>query len=78
MLTLSLVKCIEIVGEAASRVSEQCQRENPGIPWEDIIGMRNRLFHAYFDINLNNLWNTVKNVLPPLSAELKTLLPFEQ
>jgi uncharacterized protein with HEPN domain len=78
MLTLSLVKCVEIIGEAANRVSERCQKENPGIPWEDIIGMRNRLIHAYFDINLNILWNTIQNDLPPLIAELKMILPPER
>ncbi len=75
MLTLSLVKCVEIIGEAASRVSAECQKENPGIPWDDIIGMRNRLIHAYFDINLGILWSTIENDLPPLVTELKEVLP---
>jgi uncharacterized protein with HEPN domain len=77
MLTLSLVKCIEIIGEAASKVSDACQRECPNIPWGDIVGMRNRLIHAYFDINLNIVWQTVAEELPPFVAKLEQILPPE-
>jgi len=59
MLLLSLVKEIEIVGEAANQVSKAAREQLPGIPWMDIVGMRNRLIHAYFDINLEILWRTV-------------------
>lgn len=51
MLTLSVVKCIEIIGEAAGRVSPETRRTTPNIPWPDIIGMRNRLIHVYYDVN---------------------------
>ncbi len=73
MLVLSLVKEIEIVGEAASQLSQEAREQLPGVPWVDIIGMRNRLVHAYFDINLNILWKTVQNDLPPLITELAKL-----
>lgn len=73
-LTLALVKSIEIIGEAASKVTEGCRREHPGIEWANIIGMRNRLIHAYFDINLDILWKTVTEDLPPLVAQLKKAL----
>ncbi len=49
-LVLALVKDIEIIGEAAYRVSEATRERLPDIPWEDIIGMRHRLVHAYFDM----------------------------
>ncbi len=75
MLVLSLVKCIEIIGEAASKVSDRGQKECPNIPWADIVGMRNRLIHAYFDINLNIVWKTVTEELQPLVDELDQLLP---
>lgn len=77
MLTLSLVKCIEIIGEAASQVSAECEKECPNIPWADITGMRNRLIHAYFDINLNIVWQTVSEELKPLVDELERILPPE-
>ena len=53
MLTLSVVRCVEIIGEAASRVSKDRQNELKNIPWSQLISMRNRLTHAYFDINLD-------------------------
>jgi len=65
-LTLSLVKDVEIIGEAAYQVTEDTRRTLPEIPWDDIIGMRHRLVHAYFDINLDILWKTVQEDLPPL------------
>jgi uncharacterized protein with HEPN domain len=65
-LTLALVKDVEIIGEAAYQISEDTRRQLPEIPWEDIIGMRHRLVHAYFDINLDILWKTVQEDLPPL------------
>jgi len=74
MLVFALVKAIEIVGEAANQVSEATRRELPDIPWVDIIGMRHRLIHAYFDINLDILWQTVKSDLPPLINALDDAL----
>lgn len=69
-LALALVKSVEIIGEAASRLTRQCREELSQIPWLDIVGMRNRLIHAYFDIDLDTLWQTVIEDLPPLIAEL--------
>jgi uncharacterized protein with HEPN domain len=65
-LALALVKDIEIIGEAAFQTSDDTRRQLPDISWDDIIGMRHRLVHAYFDINLDILWKTVKEDLPPL------------
>ena len=76
-LALALVKCIEIVGEAASNISKECHKNFPQIPWPDIIGMRNRLIHGYYDINLNILWKTAIEDLPPLIAELEEIVPPE-
>jgi uncharacterized protein with HEPN domain len=74
MLVLSLVKAIEIIGEAAYRVSPATRAELQDIPWDAIIGMRHRLVHAYFDINLDILWRTVTDELPPLIDILTPLL----
>ncbi len=73
MLVLALVKDIEIIGEAASRVSEEFKASYPQIPWQEIIGMRNRLIHVYFDVDLDVLWSTVTKNLPQLVAELDNL-----
>lgn len=78
MLVLSLVKDIEIVGEAAYQLTQTTREESSAVPWTDIIGMRHRLVHAYFDINLDILWQTVQEDLPPLVAMLETILPLGQ
>lgn len=70
MLALSIVRCIEIVGEAASKVSEDGRGRCPGIPWPEIVGMRNRLVHAYFEVDLDRVWDTVVQDLPPLIEAL--------
>ena len=74
MLVLSLVKSIEIIGEAASKVTEETRRTHPSLPWIDIIGMRNRLIHAYYDVDLDRVWDTVMADLPPLTSELERIL----
>ena len=73
-LTLALVKDVEIIGEAAYQITEDTRRALPEIPWEDIVGMRHRLVHAYFDINLDILWQTVQEDLPPLVRILSEIL----
>lgn len=72
--TLAVIKDIEIIGEAASKVSAKAGAAAPTIPWADIVGMRNRLVHAYFDIASDMVWDTVDNDLPFLIRELRLLL----
>jgi len=76
-LTLSLVKDIEIIGEAANKVSRETKIKYPAIPWLDIINMRNRLIHAYFDIDLEIVWDTVTKDLPPLMIEIEKIVRSE-
>ena len=71
MLTFALVRAIEIVGEAASKITAQTRAEFPEMPWRDIVGMRNRIIHAYFDIDLDRVWDTVKMDLPVLVTILE-------
>ena len=73
-LVWALVKAIEIIGEAAYRMDPAARAEVTDIPWEDIIGMRHRLVHAYFDINLDILWQTIQEDLPPLIAALEAVM----
>ena len=66
LLALGLMKCIEIIGEAAAKISEGCRETLPEVPWKSILGMRNRLVHAYFEIDLDVVWYTTTVSLPPL------------
>ena len=77
MLVLSLVKDIEIIGEAGYQISDVTRDQLPAVPWQDIVSMRHRLVHAYFDINLDVLWQTVQEDLPALIAILTPILPEE-
>jgi uncharacterized protein with HEPN domain len=77
-LVLAIIKSIEIIGEAASKVSETCKAENGNIPWREIIGMRNRLSHGYFDVNLDIVWETVQTDIPDIIKALSQITPPEE
>jgi uncharacterized protein with HEPN domain len=70
MLVLSLVKEVEIIGEAASKVSPEIKSRHPEIPWQDMALMRNRLIHVYFDVDLEVVWETIRKDLPDLEIKL--------
>jgi len=71
MLLFALARAAEIVGEAAARIDPETQGRFPGIPWSRIVGMRNRLVHAYFDIDRDILWKTVAEEIPALLPALR-------
>ena len=73
-LVHSLVRLLEIIGEAAAQISEELRANTPEIPWPVIIGMRNRLIHAYFSVNLTVVWSTSTEDIPPLIGQLQELL----
>ena len=74
-LTLSLARSIETVGRAASKVSGECQSELSGVPWTNIITAGDHLANTYFHFNLDVIWKTVTDELPPIATELKKALP---
>lgn len=74
VLALALVQLAQIVGEAASRVSEGTRTRHPQIPWTQIVALRNRLIHGYDAIDLEILWQIVRNDMPPLAAQLETIV----
>ena len=73
-LNLSLVRLLEIVGEAASRIPREDRSPYLDIPWSEIIGLRNRLIHGYDAVDLDILWQIVKEDLPPLIDKLEKLV----
>jgi uncharacterized protein with HEPN domain len=73
MLLFALVRAIEIIGEAASKLSEGTRNTARGIPWPLIVSMRNRLIHAYFDIDRDILWKTATDELPALLPQLEAM-----
>jgi uncharacterized protein with HEPN domain len=73
----AVVHLLEITGEAARLVSQETRDAHPDIPWEQMIGMRNRLIHEYFRVDLATVWDTVRNDLPRLIALIDPLVPPE-
>ena len=72
-IQLSLIRLVEVIGEAASRVSREGQVSYGNIPWEDVVGMRHRLIHGYDKVDLDILWVTVSEDLPQLIRELEEI-----
>jgi uncharacterized protein with HEPN domain len=70
-LGLAIIRCLEILGESASRISVGIRKRYPTIPWSQIIGMRNRLVHGYDIVDYDIVWSTVTEDLPPLVLEWK-------
>lgn len=73
-LELSLTRLLEIVGEAAARISDRARALDPDIPWLEISDLRNRLIHGYDSVDLDVLWDIIREDLPPLIAALEKLL----
>lgn len=72
--TAAILRWIEIVGEAAANVSERTREAHPEIPWREIIAMRNRLIHAYPDVNLELVWGVIVRDGPRLHAAIEEIL----
>ncbi len=78
MLQLALVRLVEIIGEAAARVSSQTRENYPQVPWRQIIGTRNRLIHGYDLMDFDILWDTTTVDLPELIQTLENILKREK
>ena len=74
LLNLSLVRLLEIVGEAANRIPPENRLQYPSIPWQQIIGLRNRLIHGYDAVDFDILWQIVTVDIPPLVKVLKEIV----
>ena len=77
MLSLALVRLLEVIGEAARGVSGKFREDHPEVAWSQMSGMRDRLIHGYFDVNLDVVWRTVREDLRPLIVQLEKILNSE-
>ncbi len=75
ILALALVRLIEIMGEAAKNISLETKAKAAEIPWRQMTGTRDRLTHAYFDVNLDIIWDIITNDLPAVIPQIEALLP---
>ncbi|MFH0907810.1 MAG: HepT-like ribonuclease domain-containing protein [bacterium] len=75
MLLLALLRLLEVIGEAATGVSERFKADHADLPWRQMTATRNRLIHGYFDVDPTIVWNIVTKNLPDLVAKLEKLIP---
>lgn len=73
----AVVRRIEIIGEAARRVSQETRDRYAQIPWREMTSMRNLVIHEYDVVDINQVWDTVREKLPPLIEELTKIVPPE-
>jgi uncharacterized protein with HEPN domain len=71
---LAVVKSLEIIGEAVKKIPFSLKKKHPDIPWRQISGMRDKLVHEYFGINIKVVWKTVVEDIPPLKPLLSRVL----
>ncbi len=74
MLQDAVIREIEIIGEAARNVSREFRNKNPGIPWREMVGMRDKLIHGYFGVDLDAVWETATKDIYDLEAKIKMLI----
>lgn len=73
-LHLAVIRLFEILGEAANNISDDIREEYHDVPWREVAGVRNRLIHGYFDVDLNIIWQIIKEDIPPLISNLQSIL----
>lgn len=70
----AVIRSLEIIGEATKRIPNHLRNQSPMIPWKYMAGMRDKLIHQYFGVDLSIVWTVVKDELPPLRSEIEILL----
>lgn len=70
----AVVRRLEIIGEAVRNLPNEIKDSNPSTPWLDIADMRNKLIHEYFDVDLELVWEVIKQDLPPLKKQIEELM----
>lgn len=75
----AVLRQLEIIGEAAGRVSEKTKKKFSHLPWKELVGLRNRLIHAYFDVDHDIVWKTIREYLPSFLKHLQeVVVAFEE
>lgn len=78
MLHDGVVRQIEIIGEATKNLSEIIRKKHPDVPWKDMAGMRDKLIHHYFGVDLDSVWGTAENDIPALKNKIERIISAEE
>lgn len=78
VLALALVRLMEIVGEAAARLSKEVTEAHPDVPWPEIVGLRNRLIHGYDSVDHDILWHVLADDLPALLPRVEAIISQQE
>ncbi len=70
----AVIRAIEIIGEAVKNIPEDVRKNYPEIPWKNIAGMRDKVIHAYFGVNLERIWQVIQKDIPVLKPEFEKVL----
>jgi uncharacterized protein with HEPN domain len=70
----AVIRALEIIGEAARNIPKSMRERYVDVPWDDIIGMRNKVIHGYFGVDVEVIWKTVHEDLPPLQTRMMKIL----
>jgi len=70
----AVIRRLEIIGEAARRISDETKSAYQNLPWYEMVGMRNAMIHDYDDVDMVIVWETIQNDLPPLISVLESIL----
>ena len=70
----AVIRNLQIIGEAVKKIPDSTQKEYPNIPWQEIAGLRNRVTHVYFDVDINIIWDVVQFELPILKTQIQQIL----
>ena len=74
----AVVRSIEVIGEASKRLPESFKKKNRELPWREITGMRDKLIHAYFGMDTETIWKTVKENIPQLKQTIKKMVKDQE
>ena len=78
LVQYGVIRQLEIIGEATKKISKETRDKHTHIPWNDIAGMRDKLIHDYFGVDIEQVWLTAKNDIPILQTEIKETLNLLQ